>query len=143
VVGSRQLHHRLDRVFYVGVTLGAVVRGHIVGAGHDVHDARLQIDDVGAKANQHLLCSLTADAAAEIVGTGGYEGFMSPALGNRVTQKHDARGVSVQALVLPVITSKKRPVTIWPLTGPLRGTRRRRTLRHAGPADQQTKNDQA
>jgi len=65
VVGLGLFDHGADVVLDPGDGGRAGVAGDVVGAGHDLHHAGVQVDHILAVANQHLGCGLAADAAIQ------------------------------------------------------------------------------
>jgi hypothetical protein len=65
-VGTGDLAHRHDVVARILGRHRTRVVGDVIRAGHDVHDLRLERDDVGMHSHEQLRRCLRADAAPDV-----------------------------------------------------------------------------
>ncbi len=85
----RQFGHCHDVLFDQFGRHRTRVARNIVGSGQHDHCSRLQVDDIGIHANQHLRRSLPADSAIHIR-LAGKVLVQSPEVRNRVAHEHDS-----------------------------------------------------
>ena len=120
-VGAGQVDHRLDVVQNVLRRDVARIPGQVVRAAADHHDLRVQLDDVGAEAHEHLRGGLPADGAAHEAVAGEEVGmFADPPLGDRVAHQHGPRRGGLRGVLL------LEAGEVGPVVGCLGGGRRRK-----------------
>ena len=91
-VRPRQFDHRNDVAENVRQRDIAVILGNVVRTSAVHHDLRMQVDDIGPEAHEHLRSRLAADAAAHITVRRKEPGvFADPALGDRIAHENRFR----------------------------------------------------
>jgi hypothetical protein len=91
-VGVGEFVHRLEIALDLFDGHRAGIAGEVVGTGENEDDFRLQRDDVGTEADEHLRRGLSADAAVD-VGLAGKEAAVfgaDPGVGDGVAHEDDA-----------------------------------------------------
>jgi len=69
-----------------------VLPAEVIGADHDVHNARAYPHDILIESHKHLRAGLPADAATHCAAYKQRRCQRHPAFGDRITDEYDARG---------------------------------------------------
>jgi hypothetical protein len=111
VVGAGEVDHRQYVVLVIIECRRTGIASDVVGASHDVHDARSQRHDVLPEPRQHLRRRLAANAATDDA-VGEEHGISSyPVVGDRVAHEHGARSRSTsERRVRRLVATQVRPV---------------------------------